>query len=285
MGRRSKRNHRHKNKSLRFALIFCLLVLFWVLTAFVGKIAVLFSESKFDGAHRFTIAINAKEKENNAVLFVSFAPDANSLSIVEAVGESIDKNFSTKDITIPVDEYLVIDKDSMPSGDSGKKHIEKLLQSMLFQKREKGENLTPIDIIRLLYFTKTVDVNNVVFGKIIVSSKDALSSKNKDAISGFFVDRAIVEENMSITIINGTGKSGYGATIADEIAQMGGNVVVVSTADETIAHSAIEAHSGNAYTVKKLHLLTDFPVVVKKRNGISDITILLGKDSLQEEVF
>ena len=99
------------------------------------------------------------------------------------------------------------------------------------------------------------------------------------------IDSFIENERQTIKIINGTGVSGLGSRLARFITNMGGNVIMVATENGKEKKSYISYIDKRTYTVKRLQKILGYEVVRNKDNTLSDVTIVIGEDKLNNIPF
>ncbi|MCL5438742.1 MAG: LytR C-terminal domain-containing protein [Patescibacteria group bacterium] len=278
---RRKKTHDSKN-NLKIALGFFIAVLFFILTAFTFRLVSFFKASVFDGAHNFNVLIY---KEKFFFDIVSFAPDAQSLSILKVQGD-VDRQSLGKYLGIPIDGEIKLSSDKDFSEIRENKDVEKALNNYFFKFNKIETNLTVLDIGKLWIFTKKVSPVSINFKEVVVSKSDASKEFAIDKLmSDLFNDKSISDEKVSIQIINSTGVSGLGNRLARLVTNIGGNIVAVNTADDVSSISEISYSGDRSYTVKRLAKILGYKDTKKENGGISDIVIRIGKDSLSSNIF
>lgn len=264
----------NKAQNIHLAIFFCGFLLVLIIFSLVFKSIQLFQKSGFDGEHRFTIA--ASFPNDNEL--ISFSPQTNDISIL-LIPKDIGISDIQKKLKIPVDGNVTIsvNADNIDSADVSSK-----ITKMAFSK-ESDKRVTAIDYLRLYFFTKTIQKSQITIKKI-TSAEDVLI--NDKIISGLFSDHTISKEQVTIQIINVTGKEGVGNRLARLITNSGGNVISVvtgKTTDESRV-SFIE----ESYTLNRLSKILGFKkekILEKQNQQISDIIITIGKDGLNPEKF
>lgn len=250
-------------QGLRIFWLFCCTVLFLVLISLIVKGYTIIQKSLFDGTHRFTIL-----QENNPVRLYSFAPDTNTISIVDIASQD-KKKVSLQDIPVPIDA-TVMDK---PSYDAMSNGVDPYLQNLFFHINDTKTAMTPLDLFRLWLFARSVDPTEIVSEKIQIQDFNKVATE-------LFIDDAIVKENLSIQVVNASGVSGRGNDFSHILTNMGGNVVSVITAKKDSPKTTIQYYGQSSYTVKKLEKIVTKTATVSKKPGISDIVITLGKERI-----
>jgi hypothetical protein len=108
----------------------------------------------------------------------------------------------------------------------------------------------------------------------------------QDNIVGNSVNDDLIEkDNQTVQIINRTNVSGLGGRLAKMITNMGGNVILVMSEDNSIKKSAITYIDKETYTVKNLQKILGYEAVREPSNAMSDITIIIGEDKINSLPF
>lgn len=270
---RRKKAEEGRGKSLKTLLIFCFIVFLLVSISLAIKAFAIIKVSKFDGSHRFTLALSTKEKSGVEVL--SFDPKNKTISVLRIKGRVDNRKIGRVLATY-------IDGDIVQKTEIKKEQIGKKLFSLAMSPDVVKTNITFIDLARLSYFVSKVADKDVTSEEIELPQ----SETQIDRLSGaLFEDSDIVSENMSIEIVNATGVFGFGGRLERTLSNMGAQVVSVSTALRDEDATRLQYAENKSYTVEKLQRILN--VQAKKQNGlsISDIKIILGKSSLSTEAF
>lgn len=271
-----KKKNVSKKQNIKLAFIFCFFVLILIMGSLFLKAGILIKKSNFDGQHRFTISFS-KSLINSDIQVVSFAPDTKSISILFVSKNNFSKVQNIeKYLQIPIDASVQFDGLSKIE----EKKLEPTIRKLILNFNNTQTNLTIIDLVRLWLFTKNVSSHAVITRAIDFPLDDAMIDKTS---SFLFNDYTLTQENQSIQIINGTKASGLGNRLARIISNAGGNIISVSTADDIIKYSEILYFGKKSYTAEKLSKILNFPLSNKQEEktgeAISDITVIIGKDS------
>jgi len=135
------------------------------------------------------------------------------------------------------------------------------------------------DYLKLYFWAKQVPKRNIHEKTIqsISSYKDNNSELNI-IISNFFGDQDIINEKISVEIVNGTGINGLGSKVAQMLENTGFDVVSVSSTDENRSSAIfITKSSSNSKSLQKIQNLFLFEAK-EVEQGIADIKIVLGND-------
>lgn len=276
MGRRKK--HVQKN-SVGLVLGFIIVVVILIGISLAFRVYALIKESRFDGIHRFTIALSSEEKTelNKAPYFeiISFAPDSHTISLV-LIEKNIQLTGIGKTLEIPIDAAIFYkQKQNIPKKILSNKDVESILLRLLVSYRDVSTNLTIIDLARLWFIARSWPRSAVTFASITNSSDQIEISK---FASSLFIETEMVEEKNTIGVVNGTDEAGLGNRLSRLITNMGGNVVSISTSDTPITRSSISYFGNKSYTVSRLQKVLGFKEKKLEKQAISDIIITIGKD-------
>lgn len=271
-----------KTGNLRLAVIFGILVFLLILCSLIIKFFSVLSKSSFDGEHRFTVSV-----ANNglpSILVLSFAPDNNSISFLKVKGFNNQKSIG-KFLKIPIDGSIKFRKqiDFLEKEDG----VESILRNSLVNLNSIDTDLTFIDLIRLWYFVKTQPSHVIISKELEDLSKKGVNQEYAiDKLSSkLFSDYTVLSEKLTIQIVNGTNISGLGNRLARFISNNGGNVVSVLTSEKDLEKSQILYNGELFYTYKRLYKILGFPLEKSQSVVISDVIIIIGKDSKDSPIF
>lgn len=253
-------------QNLRLAGLFVAIVFVLVIISLLFKFILVLREGKFDGNHKIVIAFVG----SNNTSFVGFSPENKSISILKFSNtKDIQKHFD-----IPVDGKISNSSDDISTSQISSK----LFKSALTFGKDL-EDITFIDALRLFIFTKGVPFNAIYDRKI---TPDLTNQQISTLVYLTFSDPTIYQENQSIQIINSTSLYGLGNKLANFISNMGGNVVLVSTANTENKISTIEYYKTKSYTVNKINSYLNFSLIKSDKRGVADVIITIGKDKLDK---
>lgn len=267
-----KRKASQRSSNLKLAVAFFAFVFSVILTSFLIRGAMMVKESIYDGSGRFTLKVSDGK---NAQL-ISFSKTSSSISILTIEGQSKNANIGHL-LSIPIDGFLEA------SFFSQKHKVPSLLSQALLHQRSVKTNLTVLDLLRLFLFSRSVSPVSIQKKSVDVR----LSSLEIDkAIGRLFTDELIEKEKNIIEIVNGTEVGGLGNRLARLVTNMGGDVVIVKTADAPQNTSFIAYTANKSYTVERLSRVLRFKALKKtEEKTLADITITVGKDKLSSLPF
>lgn len=250
------------SRGITIAVFFTILLLLLVGGAFLIKCLLIFSRSKFDGAHQFVLQVN--EPVGNKTAFYIFSPD--NRSITELTVNNLKSGTTAATLLqVPSDGQIVADDEIGPKDIASK---------LFWHFSSLHPTLTLFDAANLFFYAFTVPSSNISQKEISYPLPDPASQK---VVSQVFNDQTLYREGSSITVVNATGVSGLGTQVAELLTHMGGNVVAVSTAEQEQATSQISYTGPQTYTVKRLAKVFGFPTEKATTPGMSDIVITIGK--------
>lgn len=246
------------------------------------KIFDLVRRSSFDGRHHYTIAVDGTDSSKEEIILLAFSPDSSSATVVKAP-RGISLKDMGKSLGIPIDAYLITRKDYVSLGDDYK-DISSFTNNAAIHYNDEKTTATILDLARLWLFSKGVSPASI---KVIDLSDQADDPQLDKTVAPIFSDTTIVNEKLSIQIINATDTSGVGSRLARYITNAGGNVVSVTSLQDASEKetSSIEYSGESSYTVKKLEKLLGIKAAHVQNTGLSDIIIQIGKDRATSTIF
>lgn len=137
-------------------------------------------------------------------------------------------------------------------------------------------NLTIFDLVRLLI---TSQINTI---KLIesVDNSDQNSAREIDKLAlDYFSDSQIIDDGLTVQIINSTQINGLGQRIERLIVNKGATVISLINQGEKQEKSIILNTSHKEYTANKIGKLLNIPVNNKVNKSVADIVIILGEDA------
>jgi len=254
----------------RIAIIFFIILLFFVGISLLFKLVLVIREGKFDDTTRFTLSVS----NNKNLEVISLSPGLKNITIFKL--PSIEPNEAGKLLEIPIEGFIASN-----SLDLNQKVDSVFLKSILNYNNLKT-NFTLIDLLRIFAFVRTVPESSVNIKNINLDLDTGRIDKIVGRLAG---DELIGKEGKTIQIINGTDIGGFGNRLARLISNMGGNVIIVATSDVPHKKSAISYIDEKSYTVEKLSKILGYEPVLEIDNAISDITITIGEDKASSSPF
>jgi hypothetical protein len=265
-----KQKREQYKSNAKVAVVFFAFLIFIVGISLIFKLIILIRNGQFDNSRRFTLSItNGKNIE-----IMSLSPSLRNIAIFK-FNYTLSSSQAGRLLEIPIDgivdsKFINLNQEPNP-----------LFMNVILNYNKLKTSLTIIDILRLLILAKTVPESAVD-----VVGVDDQNGLVPDNIVGNSVNDDFVEkDNQTIQIINRTNISGLGSRLAKMITNMGGNVMLVMSEDNSIKKSAITYIDKKTYTVDRLQKILGFEVVREPSNAMSDITIIIGEDKVNSLPF
>ena len=254
----------------KIAIVFFAFLAFIVGISLIFKFTTLLRNGQFDDSRSFTLSItNGKNTQ-----VVALSPDFKSITIFKLNGD-IKSEEAGRLLEIPIDG--IISSDSL---DLNQK-INSLFFKAIINYNKLKTKLTIIDFLRIIIFARTVPESSINI--VIVGDGGELGSNG--IVGNLVNDSSIENDHKTIQVINGTGVNGLGNRLAKLITNMGGNVILVVTENNPIKKSMITYIDKKTYTVERLQKVLGYRAIKEPNNTMSDITIIIGEDSVNSAPF
>jgi hypothetical protein len=264
---------RNKHESnLGLAGLFVLLVLGLIILSLLLKIFVVFKDSKFDGTHNFIVGLVGK----NQTKIISFSPQNKTISVINVQSSGLNRNALEKALEVPIDGMVNVDNNIL------NKDISTILLKSSAPFTSSLNGLTFIDTFRLSLFAKSVQSGSIYDRSFSANLND---EQRSTLLSLSFTDPTIYQENLGIQIINASEVAGVGNRLANLITNLGGNPILVTTADPSQYASKIIYYKTKSYSAQRLSAYLGFPLEKTDKKGIADVTIIIGKDKINNPNF
>lgn len=254
--------------SLKIVVFFVVSVAILITISLAVKTILMIRVSKFDGSHRFTILI---EQKKSAIELLSFDPGVPSLVILQLKGASLSSASVGETLGILPDASIVLPDDFQLAQNSPNE-----MGSLLWSFNRLRTDLTLYDMFRFYFLVKSITLAN---NRVLSLTLPLESNEIDKVVSSEFLDTSVSQENISVQVINASGVPGLANRLARVIANMGGDVVSVTTSQDFSAHSSIHYFGASSYTLFKFSRLLRYPVSSLTNETIADILITIGKDS------
>ncbi len=257
-----KRQPAPKQKnSLRTFFLFCAVVGFLIIISLSIKLFTSVKGSIYDPKHNFIVGITSP----NVFTLYSVNPHEKLLYTLTIITHG--KEF------IPGKEIGII-PDVIVSSATTHTHLREALPSLFL----RSGKLTWFDITRLYLLSNNLEEKKQSVQLAELAKNDYSTDEN-------FNDQEILNEQLSVGIVNATGEVGVGARLEKVVESLGATVVSVTTAQRSIKTSAITYTPPLSYSAKRFSTLTHFLLKPASEVGVSDIIIIVGKDALSSHLF
>ena len=265
-----KQEKKQTMSNAKIAVVFFAFLTFIVVISLIVKVINVIRTSKFDNFKRFTLSVaNGKN-----IQIMSLSSNPGSVAVFKLNG-NIKPMDAGRLLEIPIDGFI-----EFKSQDLNQK-IDSLFINAILNYHNLKTNLTIIDLLRLAFCTRTIPES-----LINVETVDDTRGLEIDKIVGrLAIDANVEKDGQTIQIVNATFVSGLGNRLAKLITNMGGNVILVMTEDNSRKKSVITYIDKKTYTVERLQQVLGYEVVREPNNAMSDITIIIGEDKLNVAPF
>src|SRR5680860_12283 len=262
-----KQRGKPKKNNFKIAIIFITIIFFLIFISLLLKLIVLFKDSKFDGNHRFTVAVVKDDKTD----IISLSPENKTISLLLIDGKVDNINSFLK---IPIDAFIYssnlnISRSNIPSS----------FFKEMFDLNRNYSGITVIDLLRLSYFANSLPSTSIYEKN---ASKEDDEPRISSLIDSFFTDQRILSEKKRVQIVNGTDVSGIGNRLANVINNMGGDVILVLNSEKEESKSKIIYFGDKTYTVNKYASFLGYQTEEGRERSIADVIIIIGEDRISE---
>jgi len=265
-----KKKKEHAVNNTKIVVIFFIFLTFIVGISLMVKVIAVIKASQFDNSKRFTLSLtNGKNIE-----IMSLSPRSKDI-VVFKFNNNVEPAEAGRLLEIPIDGFV-----TFKSQDLNQK-IDLLFKNAVINYNNVKTNLTIIDLFKLAVFTRSIPENSINV-KIV---KDIGGLDLDKIVERSVIDPLIEEDHQTIKIINGTEVNKLGNRLARFIINMGGNVIMVATEINKVKKSSILYIDKKTHTVERLQKILGYEVVKNKDSAISDITIVIGEDKLNNLPF
>ncbi|MFC1711255.1 LytR C-terminal domain-containing protein [Patescibacteria group bacterium] len=313
---KSKQQSKKSKQARDLFLRFITLVIFLGFLVLVFNIYLNFKKNKWDGNHQINFVVLENEvmvfsyhPEDDILNILNFSSDTfiptaseygeypigniYKLGELEEINGGILLSQSLQELlAVPIDAYIVQtnlknDKDSVFKQGG--------LFSLLWQMISGNidTNLSNWDVIRLIFklnSLKTGQIKQVDFSDSSLLVSEVLPDGSNISKPDFlridkvsvelFSDQSILEEALTVSVLNGTGKKNLAKNIARMMRNLGAELINAGDADNKQSHSTILVKSKDlqkSYTLKKLKQTLR---IEKFENSDfeEDLVIILGED-------
>lgn len=254
----------------KIAIVFFVFLALIVGISLILKVITLIGAGQFDDSRRFTLTI----ANNRNVEVMSLSPSLKNITVFK-LNDGIKPAEAGRQLAIPIDGFIV-----QNSLDLNQKTDSLFIKTILNYNKLKT-NLTIIDLIRLAMFARTIPENSINIKMI----GNAAGLELDKIVSRLVSDTFIEKDNQTIQIINGTGVGGLGNRLARLVTNMGGDVIIVATSDNLRKDSIISYIDKKTYTIERLQKVLGYEVIREAGSAISDITITIGEDGINNSPF
>ncbi|MBI4089754.1 MAG: LytR C-terminal domain-containing protein [Candidatus Levybacteria bacterium] len=260
-----------KYSNTKIAIVFFVLLAVIIGISLLFKLVLIVRQGQFDASKRFTLSVS----NNKNLEVISLSPSTKSI-VVFKLNKNIALFKAAQFLEIPIDGRIIAN-----SLDLNQK-ISLLFLRAILNYKDMQTNLTIIDLLKLLFFARSVPESDVNIKNI----PQDLSGENIDKIVRRMIsDEFIEKDNQTIQIINGTKVQGLGNRLARLVTNMGGDVIIVATSNSPKNKSSISYIDKKSYTIERLSKVLGMEAIKSAEFAIADITIIIGEDKANPSIF
>lgn len=255
----------------KIAIVFFILLAFFVGLSLAFKLVLVVRAGQFDSSKRFNLTI----ADNKNLEVMSLGPAEKTIAVFK-LNKNIGGKEAGKFLGVPIDGFLLcncLDLNQKPDS---------MFLKAIFNYKKVQTNLTIIDLIKLLVFSRTIAPSSIVTKNF---EGDLISSELDKVVIELASDELIEKDNQTIQIINGTDVVGLGNRLARLVTNMGGDVIIVATSQSPRKGSKILYIDQKTYTIERLSKVLGYPAIKDASNAISDIAIIIGGDKVSSAPF
>ncbi len=265
MSPRSAQRH-HESKSIKTFFIYASIVVGVIVLSLVIKSYFLIKQSRFSKDNQFILSIEHKNRVEELALF---NPSEDAVTLFRLQGTAVDASSLEKELGILPDAFINSSSE-LPLSD-----MRDTIRTTALQYHSLKTNMTIFDVIGLFFDLQKTAITNQKEQDLIVNSD---IDKNDRMIKNFFTDEKIFSENVSIQIVNASGVPGVANRLERALANLGCNVVSISSSHTNEQSSSIQYFGSETYTLQKLQRILGFPIVKTEKRSIATIVITVGRD-------
>lgn len=265
-----KSDTKKEHSPLFFLSFFLLFVGMCIGIAFVVRFFFLVKKSTFSTSSYSILIVS---QNPFIVVLDKTSPKLNIVSVpVKIQNNRVKEGLS---LGIPIDGEILastqdISKNSFPDT--------MLLASLIFRPWSYSyQDMTVIDSVRFTFSSLSISQKNASYYAMKLSKTGDIEGVSSTQLYDIFKDPEIINEQVSIEIINATSMQGLAGSVGQVLKNIGCNVVSITSADEKNS-SRIIANNPSVTLTRVSHVLGIPSDVDPSYHGIADMRIILGQD-------
>lgn len=257
----------NKRGSVFYLIWFLTFVAIFIAVALSARTVFLLQKSTFT-TNSYSILV--QNKRSYIYAFEKSAPKLSIIKLPDSSGSRIKKSLS---YSIPIDSSVETNSNEIFSSPN-------IFRVIFKPWNFSYNNMTAIDHMKLVLSFLTIPRGEVNSKEIKLNREGEVTGISQQKIYEIFKDPVIINEGLSLSIINATKIDGLGDKVAQIMKIIGGNVVSVSSAEENKA-STITAEK-DSVTLKRISNVLGIKANIEENisdiSDIADVKIVLGKD-------
>ncbi len=255
---------------------FLLVVALCILTAFTFRMIFLYKKSTFS-----TTSYSVLIKNKNPYI-VSYNKELGRISYINLINfKPGSKTLQSLTYGVPLDGEV---DTSVDIGSESFSTFPALVSFLVNQFSSRFTGLTILDLSNLIISTQSVPKNAIFASSVKITQDKTVEGLSQDDIYDAFKDSSIIEEALSVEVINATDVKGLAGGVSQILKNAGCNVIVVSSADSK-THSQLEAIRKSKTLERISHVLGIKAVLVEDLKSSADIRVIVGEDFVKNGDF
>lgn len=216
----------------------------------------------------YIVSVNTHDQKLSALHIKDVRLDSKNL-LVSSMKAGIPLNGA---VVLPADYHIgAIEPDLLSYG----KAI-----SVITNGKAKLYHLNEYDLLKFVFLAKQVKNEQKKFAVINnYTHNTEIQQQIKDQLYELFKDSTVINEQVSIEVVNATDTSGIATQVSQMLENAGYTVVAVDSDDAQLSsiHTAVEENE----STRNLAKIFRFPQKAKQKVPIADVTVVIGADALQ----
>jgi hypothetical protein len=257
--------------TIGYLKIFAAFFLFCIIISLIFKMVQLANSSIFDSRY-FTVLLIGKK-----VHVVNFQDGGQGISVIEIKTDrvrEIEKMTRVKAsirLGIPLDAIIKDNKDNPHIHPKEFFTLENTVMGF-FGSRYTTDNINKLDIFKIYLATYSVSLFDVNAYTIDENDKDS------GDVSEFLRDKDVINEKVSIQVINASTVSGAAGKITRMLENGGFAVISILSQDQDEEVSRIECKTSKIVAIERMKRIFPNDFACTQEAGIADMTIIIGRD-------
>lgn len=253
---------------------FLLIVGLCIAIAFSLRMVFLYKKSTFSTTS-YSVLINNKKNP----FIVSFNKELQKISFIEL--ENFEQGNKIKESLyygVPLDGEIEAAVDVAPPNFSS---YGSLFTFLINQFNARFSGLTILDISNVILSSQSVPRTGITIDKMSVSKDSKTEGLTQEELYDIFKDSNIIDEALSVEVINATEVKGLAGTVSQVLKNTGCNVISVSSGD--VQKSSKISVLKKTKTAERLsHILGIQLSTVESLRSSADIQIVIGEDFVKQ---
>lgn len=271
---------RLKNKessNIVYLKIFLIFVFVCVVVSLFLKLTNLVNKSQFNQNYYNMVLIGKK------AFIINIRQSSNKINIIEIKNsdiiklEKLTKFQMGADFGIPIDAVF-IDRIKKIDNPIDVFNLVNSIEYILMPSYYNSSELNSLDILKIHFVFSSLSTSDYTKDIYDMSDNNSTGNDTKSRLYDYFKDENIVNEGISIEVINGSQVDGAASKIAWMLKNNGFNVVSIISSDKEYNLSNIVCRTSSSYSTRRIEKIFSVPLSCKNETGIADIGIVLGKD-------